>query len=60
MENYYNALLAFTQVNNRTIIDELILDEVSRTLYKAFKDLEVWEQDLLQHTICFEVSEVIM
>jgi len=60
MKDYYNALLAFTQVNNRTIIDESLFDEVSRTLYKTFKDLEVWEQDMLQHTICFEVSEVIL
>jgi len=60
MKDYYNALLAFTQVNNRTTIDESLLDEVSRTLYEKFKDLEPWQQDMLQHTICFEVSEVIL
>ena len=60
MKNYYTALLAFTYVTGRTTIDESLLDEVSRTLYKAFKDLEVWEQDLLQHTICPAVFEVIM
>ena len=60
MKDYYNLLVIFTAVNQLDHIDESIFDEVSRTLYKAFKALEVWEQDMLQHTICFEVSEVIL
>jgi len=60
MKDYYVALLVFTHVNNRDNIDESIFDEVSRALYEAFKALEPWEQDMLQHTICFEVSEIIL
>jgi len=60
MKDYYVALLAFTHVNNRDNIDESVFHELARDLYKAFKALEPWEQDMLQHTICFEVSEVIL
>jgi hypothetical protein len=60
MRQYYNILQIFTALHNQDDVDEKTMLAVEKALLEAFKDLELWEQKMLQLTLRFEVSEVIL
>ena len=60
MRQYYNILQIFTALHNQDDVDEKTMLAVEKALLEAFKDLELWEQKMLQLTLLFEVSEVIL
>jgi len=51
--------MIFTHLNDQEVIDENTMLAVEKALAEAFKELEHWQKEMLWHTMCFEVSEVI-
>jgi len=60
MKHYYNILMIFTHLHDQESIDENTVLSVEKALVEAFSELEHWEREMLTHSMCPEVFEVII